>query len=562
MKTLLMGATVVNVFTGELEKANVLLEDSRIVGVGDYTPVDADTVENVSGKYICPGFIDGHIHIESTMLTPVELTKLCMPHGTTAIVADPHEIANVCGVEGIQYMMQASRGLPMHVYFTLPSCVPATPFDESGAELYAKDIEPLYHDPRVVGLAEMMNYPGVLYGDPAVADKINGALNFGKVVDGHAPFLSGKSLDRYIGAGIQSDHECSGLEEALEKLRKGQWIMVRQGTAARNLHDLIGLFDEPYFHRCLLVTDDRHPADLMREGHIDNIIRLAVKEGKSAVTAIRMATIQAAQCFDLRQVGAIAPGYRADVLVLDDLDTVAVRDVYAAGKKVVCDGQMADIQMPVVDDRLCRKVMHSFHSKILTPEDFYIEPNCGKCRVIQVIPGQLVTDEVALAIEWNKDNGVDIERDVLKLAVIERHKNTGHKGVGFIRGIGLKKGAIASSVSHDSHNIIVIGTNEEDMAMAANHICRVGGNVVVADGKIVAQMQLPVAGLMAECSGHEIALANEQVRRAVYDLGVQDNIEPFMNMAFVSLTVIPSLKMSTQGLVDVNKQEKVSLYLN
>ena len=242
MKTLLRGATVVNVFTGELEKANVLLEDSRIAGVGDYTASDADTVEDVTGKFVCPGFIDGHIHIESTMLTPAELTKLCMPHGTTAIVADPHEIANVCGVDGIRYMMQASEGLPMQVYFALPSCVPATPFDESGAELYAKDIDPLYDDHRVVGLAEMMNYPGVLYGDPAVADKIAGALKHGKCVDGHAPFLSGKELDRYIGAGIQSDHECSGLDEALEKLRKGQWIMVRQGTAARNLHDLIGLF--------------------------------------------------------------------------------------------------------------------------------------------------------------------------------------------------------------------------------------------------------------------------------------------------------------------------------
>lgn len=559
MKTLLKGGKVINVFTGEIENADVLMDNGKIIGVGAYS--DADVIEDVTGKYICPGFIDGHIHIESTMLTPAELCKLCMPRGTTGIVADPHEIANVCGLDGIRYMMQASDGLPMQVYFAIPSCVPATPFDESGAELYAADLDCLYDDPRVVGLAEMMNYPGVLFGDEAVHAKIAGAIAHGKGVDGHAPFLGGQDLDKYVSAGIQSDHECSCMEEALEKLRKGQWIMIRQGTAARNLHDLIGLFDAPYSHRCLLVTDDRHPADLMKEGHIDNIIRLAVAEGKSAVTAIQMATIQAAQCFGLRYVGAVAPGYRADVLVLDDLDSVAVRDVYAAGEKVVIDGQMVEVKTPVVDEALNEKVLHSFHTHKRCAADFRLEEKGEKCRCIQVIPGQLVTDEVHLAIDWTKNNGVDVEKDILKLAVIERHKNTGHMGLGFIRGVGLKKGAIASSVSHDSHNIIVIGTNEADMAMAANHICEVGGNVVVCDGEIIAQMPLPIAGLMSDCSGETVARANEQVRHAVDELGVNEGIEPFMNMAFVSLTVIPNLKMSTQGLVDVNKQERVELYI-
>lgn len=559
MKTLLKGGKVINVFTGEIENVDVLMENGKIIGVGAYS--DADVIEDVTGKYICPGFIDGHIHIESTMLTPAELCKLCMPHGTTGIVADPHEIANVCGVDGIRYMMQASDGLPMQVYFGIPSCVPATPFDESGAELYAADIDCLYGDPRVVGLAEMMNYPGVLFNDPAVRAKIEGAMVHGKGVDGHAPFLSGQDLDKYVSAGIQSDHECTNLEEAKEKLRKGQWIMIRQGTAARNLHDLIDLFDAPYSHRCLLVTDDRHPADLMKEGHIDNIIRLAVAEGKSAVTAIQMASIQAAQCFGLRYVGAVAPGYRADVLVLDDLDTVAIRDVYAAGKKVVSMGKMVAVDAPVVDEILNEKVLHSFHTHKRCAADFRLEEKGEKCRCIQVIPGQLVTDEVHLDIDWTKNNGVDVEKDILKLAVIERHKNTGHMGLGFIRGVGLKKGAIASSVSHDSHNIIVIGTNEADMALAANHICEVGGNVVVADGQIIAQMPLPIAGLMSDCSGETVAKENEQVRHAVHTLGVNEGIEPFMNMAFVSLTVIPNLKMSTQGLVDVNQQERVELYI-
>lgn len=560
MKKLLYGGTVVNVFTGELERADVLIEDERIIGVGAYTAQDADEAVCVEGKYVCPGFIDGHIHIESTMLTPYELARLCLPHGTTAIVADPHEIANVCGVDGIRYMMEASRGLPLTVYFTLPSCVPSTPFDEAGAVLEAEEIRPLYRDARVVGLAEMMNYPGVLYDNPSVYAKISDSLERGKVVDGHAPFLSGHALDKYVAAGITSDHECSSAEEAIEKIRRGQWVMIRQGTAARNLEALLPLFDERYRHRCLLVTDDRHPADLMREGHVDHIIRLAVKHKKSVVAAIQMATIQAAECFGLRRVGAVAPGYRADLLVLGDLDTVDIEDVYAHGKKVVSNGQTERFERPEVDGRLCDVAYNSFHLDELSADDFHIEERGTKCRVIEIISGELLTKEVVCQMDWTVQNGVDPKRDLLKLAVVERHKKTGHIGLGFIRGIGMKSGAIASSVSHDSHNIIVIGTNDEDMARAANHIRLHGGNVVVKNGEIVSDMSLPIAGLMTDLSGEEIARANETVREAVYELGVPRDIEPFMNMAFVSLPVIPSIKMTTQGLVDVDRQERISLY--
>ncbi len=560
MKRLLFGGTVVNVFTGELERANVLIEDGRIIGVGAYTAEDADTVEDITGKFVSPGLIDGHIHIESTMLTPVELARMCMPHGTTAIVADPHEMANVCGTDGIAYMIEASRGIPLNVYLMLPSCVPSTPFDESGAILEAKDLKPLYKKERVIGLAEMMNYPGVIFDDAAVHAKLADALAQGKVIDGHAPFLSGRDLDKYVASGITSDHECSNAEEAIEKIRKGQWVMIRQGTAARNLIELLPLFAPAYSHRCLLVTDDRHPADLMREGHIDQIIRLAVQHGQSAVTAIRMATIQAAEYFGLRWVGAVAPGYRADVVVLNDLDTMDVEDVYSAGEKVVSHKQMAEIARPAISPQLSRIVRHSFHVKQITAEDLHIAEKGSRCRVIEVIPGQLLTGEKVCEIDWSRNNGVDTDRDILKLAVIERHKNTGHIGLGFIRGIGLCDGAIASSVSHDSHNIIVIGSNDEDMVLAANHIREHGGNAVVSRGKVIAEMALPIAGLMTDLSGEEIALANETVRRAVYELGVPQEIEPFMNMAFVSLPVIPSLKMTTQGLVDVDKQERVSLY--
>ena len=561
VKTLLKNGTVINVFTGELIKENVLIENDKIIGVGQYSDSDADKIEDASGKFICPGFIDGHIHIESTMLTPVELSKLCLPHGTTSIVADPHEIANVCGVDGISYMLEASEGIPLNVYFMLPSCVPATSFDEAGAVLGAKDLKPLYESPRVLGLGEMMNYPGVIFGDESVLAKISDANELGKRIDGHAPFLRGNTLDKYVCAGIGSDHECAEIDEAKEKIRKGQFVMIRQGTAARNLDDLISLFDAPYNHRCLLVTDDRHPADIMKEGHIDNIIRLAVNKGKSPVVAIQMATIQAAQYFGLRYVGAVAPGYRADILVLDNLDKVDVKDVYSGGIKVVSNRKIIDIKTPEVSEKLKKTVLNSFHTEKLTAEDFYIKEKSPRCRVIKLIAGQLVTEELILDIDWDKNNGIDTQKDVLKIAVIERHKNTGHKGIGFINGIGLKKGAIASSVSHDSHNIIVIGTNEEDMAIAANHICSVGGNVVVAEGKIIAQMSLPIAGLMSEVSGEEIARENEAVRKSVYELGVPQNIEPFMNMAFVSLSVIPSLKMTTLGLVDVDRQHIMPLYV-
>ena len=561
LKILLKNATVVNVFTGTLEKENVLIENDKIIGVGDYNDEDADITEDLSGKFICPGFIDGHIHIESTMLTPFELAKICLPHGTTTIIADPHEIANVCGVEGIEFMLDASQNIPLNVNIMLPSCVPSTPLDESGAILKADDLEPFYQNKRVLGLAEMMNYPGVLFGDADVNAKILNAKKHNRVIDGHAPMVSGKELDKYISAGIQSDHECSTLEEGIERIKKGQWLMIRQGTAAKNLEALLPLFEPPFNHRCVLVTDDRHPSDIINEGHIDNIIRLAIRAGKSPITAIQMATIQCAECFGLKYQGAIAPGYKADLLVLDNLETVEICDVYSSGEKIVNNGELKPFTAPVMSKNY-DNIYNSFKLKELSADDFHIEEKSTQCRAIKVIPKQLLTEEIIFDVDWSKANGIDLDRDILKLAVIERHHNTGHKGIGFINGIGLKKGAIASSVSHDSHNLIVIGTNDEDMAIAANRIKSIGGgNVVVVDGEIIEEMPLVVAGLMSDLSAQEIATLNEKVRKCVYNLGVSENVEPFMNMAFVSLLVIPHIKMSTKGLIDVNKQEIVSLYV-
>lgn len=562
MKTLLKGGTVVNVFTDELERANVLIEDEKIIGVGDYSDADADCVHDVSGKYVCPGFIDGHIHIESTMMLPAEFARAAVLHGTSAVVADPHEIANVCGGAGIEFMLEVSEGLPVDVYIMVPSCVPATSFDESGAELSAADIEPFYRHSRVLGLAEVMNYVGVVAGDKGVMDKVNSAKAKGKIINGHAPLLSGRDLDKYIAAGIRDDHECSFTDEAKERIRKGQRVMIRNGTAARNLSELISLFDEPWNRRCLLVTDDKHAADIIANGHIDDIIRLAVKQGKSAVVGIRIATLQAAEAFNLRDEGAVAPGYNANLAVLSDLDSVAVSDVYHLGKRVVSGERLEPFANPEASAALKERVLHSFNLAPLCEKDFHIAASgIRKCRVIELIKDKLITEEALLDVDFDKNNGIDTERDILKLAVIERHKNTGHIGLGFIRGIGLKAGAIAASVSHDSHNLIVIGTSEADMAFAANRVRELGGGMAAAkDGKVLSEMPLPYAGLMTDASAEEVARQNEAVRESVHALGVPADIEPFMTMAFVSLPVIPKMKMTTLGLFSSDKWAIVPLF--
>ncbi len=562
MKKLLKNGFVVNVFLDQVIKADVLIEDDRIIGVGAYADAEADDIQDIEGKFVCPGFIDGHIHIESSMLSPAEFIRACLPHGTTTVIADPHEIANVSGLIGIGYMLESTEGLPMNVCFMIPSCVPATGFDESGATLTADDMVTLFHHPRVLGVGEMMNYPGVLMENEDVLSKIKAGLSAGKIVNGHAPMLTGRDLDRYIAAGIFDDHECANFDEALEKLQKGQWVMIRQGTAARNLDGLLSLFDEPYSRRCLLVTDDKHPADLMESGHIDNIIRMAAAKGKSVLTGIRMATLQAALRYGLTDLGAVAPGYIADLLVLDDLETVKVRDVYYRGDRVVTDGAAVPFLKKRVRDDIWKTVRHSFWLDELTPERFMIDPQGARCRIIRVIPDQLITKEEITELDFTRSNGIDVTKDILKLAVIERHLNSGHMGLGFVAGMGLKRGAIASSVAHDSHNLIVVGADENDMAAAANCVREMGGGLAVAlNGQILASMALPIGGLMGEKSAAEMAQQNVDVRKAALRLGEAEGIDPFMHLAFVSLPVIPDLKMTTLGLVNVNEQKLVSLFV-
>ena len=553
----LKGARVVNVFTGELEEADVAVEGGYIAGVGSY---EGETEVDLSGKIICPGFIDGHIHLESSMVRPAEFERAVLPHGTTAVITDPHEIANVAGTEGIDYMLQETKDLRLDVFFMLPSCVPAADLEESGAVLKAENLRPYYENPRVLGLAEMMNAPGTVGAEDSILDKLKDSSDRGKRIDGHAPGLSGHQLNAYCAAGVASDHECSQAEEALEKLRRGQWIMVREGTAARNLEGLLSLCKQPYANRCMFVTDDKHPGDLQREGHMDGIIRKAVRLGADPVTAIQMATLHPAQYFGLRENGAVAPGYRADLAVLEDLEQIKVVQVYKNGKLAAQMGEMTaqDECREKAESQPFDRVYHSFHMEPVREQDLRLEPEGAYRRVIELTPGELLTKEQKAV--WVQipgfSPGVNPKEDIIKLAVLERHRKTGHKGVGFLGGYGLRAGAVATSVAHDSHNLIVAGVSDRDMALAAETVRKAeGGIAVVKDGVVLGLLPLPIGGLMNPMAAEAVDEKLEELKRLAAGLGVRAGIDPFMTLAFVSLPVIPKLRLNTCGLIDTQLQE-------
>ncbi len=549
----LKNARIVNVFTNDIEPGDVAVKDGYIVGIGEY---EGKEEIDIGGKVICPGLIDGHIHIESSMISPSEFAKAVAPHGTAAVIADPHEIANVAGTDGIRFMIEASAGLPVDIFFMLPSCVPATPLDESGAELSAAELEPFYKEEQVSGLAELMNSYGTVRADEEIIRKIQGANSCGKRIDGHAPFLTGKDLNAYITSGVGSDHECSSFEEALEKLKRGQYIMIREGTAARNLEALLPLFDDKYCDRCMLVTDDKHGNDLIDNGHIDYIIRKAVKAGKNPLNAIKMATLNAATYFGLKNRGAIAPGYIADIIVLSDLDDFTVEKVFKNGRLTVDGGKLVrEIKAPAVDKKKYSRVYKSFNLREIKPSDFEIRDEGTRKRVIKVIPGQILTEEL---IVESSSKEAETDKDIIKLAVIERHKDSGHTGVGFVTGYGLKKGAIASSVAHDSHNLIVAGCSDSDMALAANTVRENGGGLaVVCDGEVLSSLPLPIGGLMCDMDAHEVEDILSVMKEQAKQLGVNEGIDPFMTLAFTALPVIPKLRLLTQGVVDVDTQSYV-----
>lgn len=548
---------VVNVFTEKTEVADIAIEDGYIAGIGEY-----EGIQNVDmrGRYLCPGFIDGHIHIESSMVSPNEFEKAVLPHGTTAVIADPHEIGNVAGVQGINYMLEATEELDMDVFFVMPSCVPSTDLDESGAVLDAKQIKPYYDNPRVLGLGEVMNARGVVDGMEDLLFKIQDAQSSGLVADGHAPFLEGRELSAYVCAGVMSDHECSDIKEALKKLERGQWIMIREGTAARNLEALMPLFNAPFYERCMLVTDDKHPGDLITMGHIDSIIKKAVSLGADPLRAIKMGTFHAAQYFGLKDRGALMPGMRADVAVLEDLKDFQVLSVYKDGRLVALDGVCANRKDGGKEklQSAFHSIYDSFHMDEVTEAEFRLVKKGDMQRVIQFQPHELLTSE--RLVPWRDEPqaapGVCVEQDIVKAAVFERHLHTGHVGLGFIGGYGLKKGAVATSVAHDSHNLIVVGTNDRDMAAAANVVRRnKGGLAVVVDGTAVGELALPIAGIMTDASVYEVEECLKALKDRVKEMGISEDIDAFMTLAFVSLPVIPKLRINTYGIIDVDKQE-------
>ena len=541
----LKNATYVNVFSNELCHGDIAVAEGLIVGMGEYHgKVEVD----VSGKLVLPGFIDAHIHLESSLVSPTEFAKAVLPHGTTTVITDPHEIANVMGTDGIEYMLQATEDLPVDVRFMLPSCVPATPLDESGANLDYRAIDSFYDHPRVQGLAEMMNYVGVVNGDGQVVEKIVASQAHHKKIDGHAPGLSGKELNAYIAAGVYSDHECSDMEDAMNKLRLGQYIMIREGTAARNLEALMPLLTSQYVDRCMFCTDDKHPNDLLEKGHIDYIVKKAISLGADPIVAVKAACHNAARYFLLNNRGAIAPGYLGDFVIIDDFQHFEIEMVYKRGV-LMYDGQLRDFPAPEIDPYLVKRAHDTFHVAHLTAEDF----SDGRPHaVIGMIPGEIVTQDAGYA------DHADPEQDILKIAVIERHKNTHHIGLGYIKGYGLKRGAVATSISHDSHNILVVGATDEDMAAAANRIVENrGGITVMENGQVLGEVTLSIAGIMSDDSLVMVNSALEDAKDEAFGLGVSRGIDPFMTLSFMALPVIPSLRITTRGVFDVSSQRYI-----
>jgi adenine deaminase len=565
---LLRNGRVINVFTGEIIEADVAIAGDTIVGVG--LPHEAREEINLGGRYVCPGLIDAHVHIESSMVTPPQFARAVVPRGTTIVVSDPHEIANVVGTDGIRYMLDVSAGLPLTVLVNLPSCVPATHMGTAGATLTADDLAGLAGLPRVVGLAEFMNVPGLVLGDPEALAKIQAFE--GRVIDGHSPGLSGPWLQAYVGAGPGSDHECTTADEMVEKLRLGMVVFIRQATGAQNLRALVPAVTRDNSRRVGLCTDDRHPADLLDEGHIDYLIRLAVEEGLDPVTAIQMATLNAAEWFRLRDRGAIAPGKRADLVVFSALEDFRAEMVFAGGQLMGEDGEpVGEWPEPSVDTSAVRGTVNvdwaALSFTIPAPD---IGADAVEARVIGLVPDQVVTEHLVEQVlvrdgpstgSGQREVVADIERDILKLAVVERHHGTGNVGLGLVHGLGLKRGALAGSVGHDAHNLTVAGCDDVSMMTAARAVGELGGGLVAAVGEeVLAGVPLPIAGLMSDQPLETVRRQMDELVAAAQALGSPLH-DPLMTLGFLALEVIPTLKLTDQGLVDVEKFDFVPLFV-
>jgi len=546
---LVRNVRLLNTLSAEVHDADLCIRDGRVAG---FFACEARRVLDGRGRIVVPGLVEGHIHIESTLLTPPEFARAVAGRGTAAVVADPHEIANVLGAAGVRYMVEASAALPVGIYFMAPSCVPATPLETAGARLEAPEIGRLFsdHPGRVIGLAEVMNVPGLLGGDPSLLAKVGAAA--GRPIDGHAPGLSGADLSAYILAGPRSDHECTTLAEAGEKLRQGMFVMIREGTAERNLAALSPLARRGPTDRLMLVSDDRHPTDLVERGHLDHAVREAIGHGVDPVSAVRMATLTPARYFGLEGRGALSPGYRADFFFVDDLGDFRPREVHLAGRPLEELAFEAPVGPPGNSVRLGS----------IDASSFAVEPRPGPMNVIGLVPGQILTRGLRMSPTVKAGRVVaDAGRDLAKLAVIERHKGSGRVGVGFVKGFGLRRGALASTVAHDSHNLVVAGMSDEEMRLAVRHLERLGGGlVVVAEGRVLADLPLPVAGLMSDLGLEAVVGAFGELERRARQLGDRVVEAPFMALSFLALPVIPELKLTDQGLVDVLRFERIGLF--
>ena len=557
-ETVIKNGRIIDVFNGEIIEGDIAIVDGYFAGIGEY---EGKNIVDAKGRFVVPAFIDGHVHIESSLVTPSEFAKVLLPHGVTTVIADPHEIANVLGSTGIQYMLDSSENLPFDTYIMLPSCVPATSFENSGATLMADDLFPFYQHPRVLGLAEVMNFPAVLHGEADMLKKIADAKEFGKKVDGHAAGLRGSDLNVYMAAGIRTDHESTTAEEAKERIKSGMYLMIREGTVAKDLQKLIPAINHHNARRCLFVTDDKHLDDLVIEGSIDHNIRLAITEGISPITAIQMATINAAECFGLDDKGAIAAGYKADFTLLDDLNTVKISDVYKDGIAVVIAGKLvSEFGHSQKDNTDGLRKSVNFNDIINSNLDIPLSSN--KANIIEIIPNSLVTEHIVEDVETCSQGFFQpsIRADQLKLVVIERHHMTKQIGLGIVKGLGLQSGAIATTIAHDSHNLIIAGTNNEDMVMAANTIKDMqGGMVVVKQGQILASLELPIAGLISDRPYQEVYSSLKEIHLALKKLGANGKFNPFLTLSFLALPVIPELKLTDKGLFKVSKFEHIDI---
>lgn len=547
---------VIDVYNGAILEGDIALCDGLIAGVGQYEGIKEIDAE---GQYAAPGFIDSHIHVESSYVSPEELGRLVVPHGTTTIVADPHEITNVCGLKGLNYMIEASEATALDIKWMLPSCVPATPFEHAGAVIDAAAMEEPMASDKILGLGEYMNFPGVIFANDSELDKLLVAKKNGKPIDGHSPGVTGNALNAYAAARIHTDHECSTVEEMLDRIARGMYVLLRQGSACHNLRTLIKGVNAYNSRRCILCADDCQPKTILNVGHLDNHLRICVEEGLDAITAIQMASLNAAECFGMEDRGAIAPGLRADIVLMEDLKDFRVQRVFVAGEEAALEGNYT---LPVVRKDIS-ETKGSFHVKDFSIEKLKLKINSEKAHLIKILPGGVVTAKEIAEINRN-ENGefvYDPSRDIVKVAVVERHQDTGNVAVALLKGYGIKEGAVALSIAHDSHNIIVVGINDADMAFAVEELIKQdGGIILVKDGEILERMALPIAGLMSDQSGEWVDEKLTLLHKAAHGiLGISPDVEPIMTLCFMSLSVIPEIKLTDMGLFDVTKFDFISI---